>query len=216
LIGHAERLALGATLMCLAAGCGNNGPQPLAEYDKKSGKLTKLSVDINKNGVNDTVSYMDGAKLLRVEQDADENGQIERWEFYQADGKTLDRLGLASRNDGVMDAVRYYDPAGELQREEKSTGRDGVFDTTEFYEGGVLVRSQADINKDGRPDKWDTFGPVATPVPGGPALTITSTAFDDSGSGRPERRLIFGPDGGDSQDRGRSRRRRGLHTHRPP
>jgi len=189
-----------ASLVVLAAGiCGAcsrqpAGDRPAADYDETTGRLRRLAFDANKNGKNDTVSYMDGTRIIRVELDLDENGKVERWDFYRPDGK-LEKVGFASRNDGVMDSQAFYEPAGVLQRIEISTKRDGRFDRTEFYEKNVLVRSQDDTNGDGRPDKWDYYTPRPEHGPGEPAYAISATAFDDSGSGRPERRFVYGPKG---------------------
>ncbi len=170
------------------------GEQPRAEYDETTGRLREIVFDANKNGKNDTVSYMDGTRIVRIELDLDENGKVERWDFYRPDGK-LDKVGLASQNDGVMDSQAFYTAGGELQRIEISTKRDSRFDRTEFYEKNVLVRSQDDANGDGRPDKWDEYTARPDHPPGEPAYAITATAFDDSGSGRPERRFVYGPNG---------------------
>ena len=185
-------------LICaaLAAACSRQpaGEQPRAEYDTTSGHLSKIVFDANKNGKNDTSSYMDGTRIIRIELDLDENGKVERWDFYRPDGK-LEKVGFASKNDGVMDSQAFYDPPGVLQRIEISTKRDGTFDRTEFYERSVLVRSQDDTNGDGRPDKWDYYTPRPDHAAGEPAYAILATAFDDTGSGRPERRFIYAPKG---------------------
>src|SRR3954447_22996200 len=52
------------------------------EHDTSSGRLTKLSHDANGNGKLDTIAMMDGAKVVRVEVDEDENGTVDRWEYY--------------------------------------------------------------------------------------------------------------------------------------
>ena len=63
----------------LAANCSKTpGRAPAASYDSKTGKLAALSVDSNRNGKVDTVSHMDGTRILRIEVDQDENGQIDR------------------------------------------------------------------------------------------------------------------------------------------
>ena len=169
-------------------------PATEAEYDPKTGRLQKLVFDSSKNGRNDTTSYMDGTRIVRVELDLDENGQVERWDFYGSD-RRLENVGLASRNDGVMDSLAYYTADGALARIEISSRRDGFFDRTEFYEHGTLVRSQDDANRDGRPDKWDTYQARQDAPRGEPAFAITATAFDDSGRGRPERRFVYGERG---------------------
>jgi hypothetical protein len=184
-------LALGVAAACSRT---PGGERPVADYDQNTGRLRRIVLDANKNGKNDTVSYMDGTRIIRVELDLDENGKVERWDFYGPDG-TLEKVGFASRNDGVMDSQAFYEHAGVLRRIESSTKRDGRFDRTEFYEHNVLVRSEDDTNGDGRPDKWDVYTPRPDHGPGEPAYAIASTEFDDSGSGRPERRFVYGPKG---------------------
>jgi hypothetical protein len=185
----------------VAAACSRapQGARPKADYDPQTGRLRRFEFDANHDGKYDTVSYMDGTRILRVELDLDQNGKVERWDFYGPDRK-LEKVGFASKNDGVMDSQAFYqggDGAGQgvLQRIEISTKRDGKFDRTEFYENGQLVRSADDTNGDGRPDKWDEWQPVDHPSAGAPAFGITSTSFDDTGSGRPERRFVYGPGG---------------------
>jgi hypothetical protein len=190
------RASIVVLVLGVASACSRQpaGDRPAADYDQSTGRLRRLAFDANKNGKNDTVSFMDGTRIIRVELDLDENGKVERWDFYGPDGK-LEKVGFASRNDGVMDSQAFYEPAGVLQRIEVSTRRDGRFDRTEFYEDKVLVRSQDDANGDGRPDKWDYYTPRPDHGPGEPAYAISVTAFDDSGSGRPERRFVYGPNG---------------------
>jgi hypothetical protein len=182
----------------LAAACSRTPPAageaPKAEFDETTHRLKSVFYDANKNGKNDSVSYMDGTRIVRVELDMDENGKVERWDIYNED-RTLQKVGLASRNDGVMDNQAYYTSAGVLQRIEVSTKRDGRFDRTEFYESNVLVRSEQDTNGDERSDKWETYAPIKATTPGLPPYTITSSAFDETGSGKPTRRLIFGARG---------------------
>jgi hypothetical protein len=182
--------------LTLLAACSKNpaGDQPRADYDPATGRLRRITLDANKNGRNDTVSYMDGTRVLRIELDLDENGKVERWDFYRPDGK-LEKVGLASRNDSVLDSQAFYAPGGALERIEISTERDGRFDRTEFYEHNVLIRSQDDTNGDGRPDKWDDYVPRPNHAASEPAYAITATAFDDTGSGHPERRFVYASNG---------------------
>jgi len=191
-----EVIGCACTCALLVAACSGTpaGEKPVAEHDQTTGHLSKIALDANKNGKNDTVSYMDGTRIIRVELDLDENGKTERWDFYRPDG-TLEKVGFASRNDGVMDSQAFYATGHVLDRIEISTKRDGRFDRTEFYENSVLVRSQDDVNGDGRPDKWDSYTPRPDHAAGEPAYAISSSAFDDSGSGHPERRFIYGPKG---------------------
>ena len=80
----------------LAVACSANRPSDhgaiTPEYDKTSGKLQLLKFDSNNDGKIDTWSYMDGARVVRIEIDRDGDGKIDRWEYYDAAGK----LELAS------------------------------------------------------------------------------------------------------------------------
>jgi hypothetical protein len=193
------RIALAALALvgpALAAGCSRQpaGDKPTAEYDKVTGRLKRLAYDANRNGRNDAVSIMDGTRIDRIELDLDENGKVDRWDFYRPD-QTLEKVGLSRQNDGVMDAQAYYTGDGALVRIEVSTRRDGRFDRTEFYEAGALVRSEDDANGDGRPEKWDTYRPNPGAPSGEPAYAIVSSAFDDTGRGTPQRRFVYGDKG---------------------
>lgn len=188
------RLRIIATVVVLTTACTRpSGEPPAATYDPGTGRLQTLTADANKNGRNDTVSYMDGTRILRIELDLDENGHVERWDFYGREG-SLEKVGFSRQNDGVMDAQAFYAPEGTLLRMEVSTRRDGTFDRTETYEGGLLKRSADDTDGDGKPDKWDEYvregGDGAVPT-----YAVVSSSFDDSGRGRPERRFVFGPGG---------------------
>jgi hypothetical protein len=191
------RTCLAAMVAVAAVTTACTTPKPnmtTATYDPTTGQLTTLTADADGDGRVDTVSRMEGTRILRIELDLDENGQVERWDFYRADG-TLEKVGLSHQNDGVMDAVAFYDEGGVLTRMNLSTRRDGTFDRAEYYADGRLSRSEDDINGDGRPDKWDVF----EPVPGDDRTTsgyrILSTAFDDAGRGWPQRRWVYGAQG---------------------
>jgi hypothetical protein len=183
-------------LLSVAAGAcsGRSGERPTAAYDPETGRLHALAFDANKNGKNDTVLYTDGTHTRRIELDLNENGKVERWDFYDEHGK-LAKVGLSRQDDGIMDAEAFYTDAGALSEIRISTKRDGRYDRTEFYEHDILVRSADDTKGHGTPDKWDTYEPDPHPAPGAPPYAITSTAIDERGTGRPTRRFIYGEDG---------------------
>lgn len=183
-------------LLCASAwSCsGRSGDRPTADYEPETGRLRTLAFDVNKNGKNDAILYTEGAGTRRIELDLNENGKVERWDFYDAHGK-LAKVGLSRRDDGIMDAEAFYTEAGALTEIRISTKRDGRYDRTEFYERDVLVRSADDTEGDGRPDKWDTYEPDPHPADGAPPYAISSTAIDESGAGRPTRRFIYGANG---------------------
>lgn len=182
----APRRILLFALNVAVVGCGSapENKQVQAEYDKQTGRLSQLTYDSNNNGKPDSFSYMDGTRVLRVEVDKDEDGKIERWEYYGADRK-LERLGMSRLNDGKVDAWAYQGADGAVGRIEVSTKRDGKVNRKEFYEKGALVRTEEDTDGNGVTDKWETYSNGA----------ITSVAFDTEGTGRPTRRLVYGKDG---------------------
>ena len=181
-----------ATLSLALSACapGSNGDRPQAEYDRETGRLRRLTFDLSKNGRNDTVSVMDGTRIDRIELDLDEDGHVDRWDFYRFN-PTVERVGFSRLHDGVMDAQAFYGSDRRLTRIEQSTARDGRFNRVEYYEGGVLVRSEVDTNYDGRTDKWETYRPNRGAAQGEPAFALASVAFDDLGIGSAQRRVIY-------------------------
>jgi len=145
-----------------------------ATYDKTTGKLSQLAVDVAKDGKPNITSYMDGTKFLRIEIDANEDGKIDRWEYYGADQK-LERVGFSRSNDGKVDAWAFQAPDGSVARVEVSTRRDGKVNRTEFYEKGALARAEEDTDADGRVDKWEQYESGA----------LVTVSFDTTKSGKP-------------------------------
>ena len=173
---------LGVTL--LTAAC-ESDPQASRQiqpvYDKSTGKLQLLKYDSNKNGVVDTWSYMDGARVVRIEIDKDEDGKIDRWEHYGRDQK-IEKVGFSRSNDGKEDAWFYYGPDGAVDHIDVSTRRDGKVNRTEHYKNNVLVTAEEDSDGDGQIDKWETYD----------GDRLASVAFDTQHRGKPDRRLIYG------------------------
>jgi hypothetical protein len=153
-------------------------------YDVKTGKLGQLTYDVNSNGKPDAISYMDGSEILRVELDKDEDGLVDRWEYYGTDQK-LAKVGISRSNNGKVDAWAFEGADGSVSRIEVSTRQDGKISRTEFYEMGLLIRIEEDTDANGVVDKWETYRNGV----------LSSAAFDPDGVGRPTRRLRYQPDG---------------------
>jgi hypothetical protein len=161
--------------VCLAAsGCDQAAARASEEaqrrvqptYDKTTGKLTKLSYDANSNGKPDTWAFMDGARLVRLEADENEDTLIDRWEYYPT-------------GDGATSAK------GPPERIERATHGDGKVSRREFFDSGVLARIEEDVDGNGLLDKWETYANGA----------LTLLALDTSGGGKPDRRFIYRADG---------------------
>jgi hypothetical protein len=153
-------------------------------YDKATGKLSVLKYDSDGDGRIDTWSYMDGARVVRIEIDTDGDGTIDRWEYYDANQK-LEKVGFSRANDGQADAWSYANPDGSLARIEISTHRDGRITRVEHYEKDVLVSAEENTNGGGGFDKWELYD----------GARLASVAFDTMHRGRADRRLTYSADG---------------------
>jgi hypothetical protein len=185
MIRSTSRLVAAGVLLGAAA-CGNPDADRVRKttvptYDTKTGKLTELTYDRNKNGRIDTWTEMDGNRPIRSRIDLDEDGTIDRWEYYDDKG-ALTKVGFSRKQDGRVDAWAFSDAAGKVGRVEiSSTADEHKIDRREFYEDGRLVRVEEDTNGDGRTDKWETYAH-------GDLVTVS---LDENGDGVPDRRLSY-------------------------
>src|SRR3954453_939374 len=103
-------------------------------YDKTTGKLTQLTYDRNKNGKIDTWTDMDGTRPLRSRIDMDEDGKIDRWEYYGEKGELL-KVGFSRKKDGTPDAWAYSGEGDKVERVEiSSTADEHKIDRWEHYD----------------------------------------------------------------------------------
>ena len=180
-------LASCIVLACVvSAGCQRRSENRRIEpvYDQKTGKLQLLKYDSNGNGVIDTWSYMDGARAVRIDIDVDEDGKIERWEYYGASQK-LEKVGFSRAKDGKEDAWSFPGAAGAIERIEMSTRRDGKVSRVEHFKSDRLVAAEEDSDQDGKTDKWETYD----------GERLASVAFDTRHRGTADSRLIYGSNG---------------------
>jgi hypothetical protein len=170
----------------VSAGCQRRPDPKRIEpvYDPKTGKLQLLKYDSNGNGVIDTWSYMDGARAVRIDIDSDEDGKIERWEYY-GPKQQLAKVGFSRSNDGREDAWSFPSAAGAIERIEISTRRDGKISRVEHFLADRLVAAEEDSDEDGKLDKWETYD----------GDRLASVAFDTLHRGTADRRLIYGANG---------------------
>lgn len=126
------------------------------EYDKDTGRLTRIAYDANANGTHDTWAFMDGSRLIRLEADENENGRIDRWEFYPATAGAArvppERIERSTRDDGRVTRKEFFEGA-DMVRVEEDTDGNGVFDKWESYADGALTLLALDENGDGKPDR---------------------------------------------------------------
>ena len=185
--------------MCIlltVGGCSNPDQQRVKEttrptYDKTTGKLTQLTYDANKNGTIDTWTDMDGSRPLRSRIDLDEDGTLDRWEYYDDTGGLV-KVGFSRKKDGKPDAWAFPRGDGTVDRiEVSSTSEEKKIDRWEHYDparaaangdiSGTLLAAEEDTNMDGKPDKWETFANGA----------LKTASFDENFDGRPDRRMTY-------------------------
>jgi hypothetical protein len=175
-------LSAAASFALVVSAC-SGGSSATPVYDPETRELIRIDYDYNADGVVDVRTYMRAGKPTRLEGDANGDGRLDRWEYYDAQGQ-LERIGGSSQQDGKEDTWIYA--AGEETRMEMSTQRDGRIDRREFYRRDVLVRAEADTNADGRFDSWEEYD----------AGRLAAIAIDEGQqSGRPTRRLLYAGDG---------------------
>ena len=159
-------------------------------YDQSTGKLAELTSDANGNGRIDTWTDMEGTRPIRSRADRDEDGTLDRWEYYDDRGQLL-KVGVSRGHEGRPDAWAFAAPDGTLARIEISSSADEErIDRWEHFhpalaqspDGTALpARVDEDTNSDGRPDKWETYD----------GAVLKTAAFDENGDGRPDRRLTY-------------------------
>jgi hypothetical protein len=185
-----------AVLDVAIGGCSNAGAGAAGRITPEygaDGKLQLLKYDSTGGGAVDTWSYMDGARVVRIEIDTDTDGRIDRWEHYGSD-RNLQKTGLSRRHDGIEDSWAFTGSDGAVIRLDISMHRDGTIDRVEHYEGGIIVRAEEDTDADGRLDKWETYDKTR----------LTSVAFDTHRRGTPDRRLSYASDGTTSVEEDRA------------
>ena len=158
-------------------------------YDKATGKLTELAYDADRNGRIETWTEMNGNKAVRSRIDRNEDGRIDRWEYFDADGNLV-KVGFSRKDTGTSDAWAFADRDGTVSRVEiSSAGDETRIDRREYYdarEAGSgtarqLARADEDTDRDGRADRWETYEQGA----------LRTVAFDENGDGVADRRLTY-------------------------
>lgn len=184
--GWARTRSVGSVALATwCAACGGSSQSSYVaiqpDYNKESGRLERLRHDTNGNGVAETTSYMDGGRIARIEIDLNEDGRIDRWEYYGS-GQRLEKVGFSRSSDGREDAWSYADEAGTVVRIEIAAAPGERVTRTEFFDRGVLARAEEDTDADGVVDKWETYtqGRLArlafSTAPGAPAPALVYAA----------------------------------------
>jgi hypothetical protein len=88
---------------------------------------------------------------LRAQVDTDNDGIVDRWEYYAPDGR-ISKVGTARRVPGRPDLWTYPDGFGGISRKEYDDDGDGRPERAEDLLDGAVVAEEFDTDGDGR---WD-------------------------------------------------------------
>ena len=77
----------------------------------------------------DSVEFFENGTLIRVEEDTDADGKIDKWETYSAG--TLASMAFDSQHRGTPDRRLIYNPDGSFNRIEKDDKGTGAFERVE-------------------------------------------------------------------------------------
>lgn len=154
-------------------------------YSKETGRLQRLDYDPDGNGRVNVRTEMDGSRPVRSLIDKNEDGVVERWEYYDQSARVV-KVGTASRGDGREDTWLFPAPDGSVARIERSTRRDGKVTRWEDHGASGITAAREDADGDGRVDRWETYRDGA----------LVMLALDGTRTrGRPDRRLVYAADG---------------------
>ena len=123
-------------------------------YDDETGELELLIMDLDGDLRFDTWSYWDGDRLARRELDDNEDGAIDRWQYFDEDAE-LSREGFSTTGGEAPDAWRYFREDGGVERVEYMEGNQ--VSKIEFYRGSALMRVERDTDGDGEIDDRVVF-----------------------------------------------------------
>lgn len=173
-----------ALCACLAAAACDRAPVPTAIYDEATRRLIRLDSDGDNDAKIEQRVYTDGNQLLRGEMDSDQDGRIDRWEYFGADGE-VSVIGTSTLPDGVEDTWTWAVNEQGERRVDLARQRDRRIDRQEFYRGETIVRAQEDATADGRIDRWERYDNGR----------LREILFDMTDTGRPDRRLVYDAEG---------------------
>ncbi len=140
--------------------------------DIKSAGTEKI--DANNDGKPDIFIVRDGSREVCRAVDLNFDGVIDSYSYFDASGQ-LRRRENDYDKDGLIDEITTY-KAGQIAEKDQSTALAKHLDTWDFYQAGVLVRSERDSNGDGIIDQWWEY-----PKPGCPLIHA-----DMNNDGRPD------------------------------
>ncbi len=121
-------------------------------------KVETAAADGAEDGFREKPASEIGLKRQPIDLDGDEDPEISN--FYRERGeeeRLLVKKEIDLNRDGKVDVISHFDEQGRLLQEEMDGDYDGVFDWTDYYKGGVRVKSEYDTDFDGGPNVWKYY-----------------------------------------------------------
>jgi hypothetical protein len=135
---------------CFAVeGCGSSGAAPPSTPTAQQQGVSRPET-ISSEGCSES-----GRRVDLVDVNGDQKADIHRV-FDKGTGKEVCRVSDLN-HDGKPDLIEYFDDSGNVRRREYCYDNDGLVNAIEYYEGGKLVRREYDTTHRHKIDTWDWF-----------------------------------------------------------
>jgi hypothetical protein len=156
----------------------DGAPEEIRYYDARTGALLRLEEDTDYDGRIDRWTRYQAGAVAEVERDTDGDGRIDERQWYGSDGR-MTRREVDRDGDGVCDASYLY-ADGALVEERYAGKQGGEPERIVHYRGRRLVSTEEDVDHDGRMDTWTTFEVDAD------RERIARIERDTNGDGKPD------------------------------
>jgi antitoxin component YwqK of YwqJK toxin-antitoxin module len=133
----------------------NDGQTDQIACFDETGRIERLEIDSNADGVMDRFQYFEDQQIVRIEADTDHDRKIDCREYLKA-GKRI-RQELLSNDSGRVVQVSEFDSVGRIVEIRKNTTEDDLFDSIYSYKDGKLFLFAQDTDGDGKPNISQTY-----------------------------------------------------------
>ena len=131
-------------------------------------------IDANGDGKSDITIVLAGGRELCRAVDLNFDGVVDAYTYFDSNGQLRRRENDYDR-DGQIDEITLF-KGTQIAEKDRSTALPQHLDTWDFYQAGVLLRTERDSNGDGIIDQWWEY-----PKPGCPLIHA-----DVNNDGRPD------------------------------
>jgi hypothetical protein len=134
----------------------DDGRFEITRWHNRPGWTLVLESDVNLDGHPETRSFFKGALLKIREMDNNNDGKIDRRNFYNDKGKII-KVEKDENSTGKINITWYYNDQEEAVRAEKDDNGDGNIELWFHYNNGFVTMVEEDRNLDGKADLWEIY-----------------------------------------------------------